>query len=70
MVHFATVLSVAKAVGEKQKQFEENVLSKLDNITERDMAQQRVTIKMKMEQNKSLNDFEKWFIKQPEFYAS
>jgi hypothetical protein len=72
MVHLATVMTIAKglqSVRQKEKEFVESKLQKLDDFTERDMASQRIKIQMKLQEKKPLNSFEKWFITQPEFHA-
>jgi hypothetical protein len=70
MVHFTKgTLGVLQRISQKEKEFEENILKRFDNITERDMAKQRIIIKEKLEQKKPLDEFERWFVKQPEFYG-
>ena len=70
MSHFTAFLKLAKSLQKtKDKAQEKSILDKLDDVTERDMAKQRMNIRMKLEQKKPLTEFEKWFIQQPEYYA-
>jgi len=64
MVH---LFKFVRGVGETEKQLEEKVLSGLEKAVREYQLKQKKKIEEKLSKGKKLTEFEKWFMKQPEY---